>query len=198
MNKKSEKTKNAPKKNRVIHTTKKSQVKRALSQMPQMADGENSKYLSHALEIANFGEIDTSIPEEVEQRIANYFATCVKNDMKPSVAGLALSFGVTRKTIYCWIRGEDSKFMPEECRKMLEKAIAILNTQMEDYMQNGKINPASGIFLMKNNYGYVDEVKQVVEHKNPLGAEGNESELRRKYQDNIIDADFTPKQETEK
>ena len=26
----------------------------------------------------------------------------------------------------------------------------------EEYMQNGKINPASGIFLGKNNYGYKD------------------------------------------
>ena len=29
-------------------------------------------------------------------------------------------------------------------------------------MQNGKINPASGIFLMKNNMGYRDETEVVL------------------------------------
>ena len=37
-----------------------------------------------------------------------------------------------------------------------------LTAQMEDYMQNGKINPVSGIFLMKNNMGYQDKQEVVV------------------------------------
>ena len=32
----------------------------------------------------------------------------------------------------------------------------------ENYMQNGKINPVSGIFLGKNNYGYQDKTEYVV------------------------------------
>ena len=32
----------------------------------------------------------------------------------------------------------------------------------ENYMQNGKINPVSGIFLGKNNYGYADKQEYVL------------------------------------
>ena len=32
----------------------------------------------------------------------------------------------------------------------------------ENYMQNGKINPVSGIFLGKNNFGYQDKQEMVL------------------------------------
>ena len=37
-----------------------------------------------------------------------------------------------------------------------------------DYMMNGKINPASGIFLSKNWFGYKDQTDVVVTPNNPL------------------------------
>lgn len=51
----------------------------------------------------------------------------------------------------------------------------------EDYMQNGKINPVSGIFLGKNHFGYTDKQEIVVEPKNPLGEAESPEELKRKY-----------------
>lgn len=36
-------------------------------------------------------------------------------------------------------------------------------------MQNGKVNPASGIFLGKNMFGYKDVQDVVVTPNNPLG-----------------------------
>ena len=38
----------------------------------------------------------------------------------------------------------------------------MLEALWEDYMQNGKINPVSGIFLGKNNFGYLDKQEYVV------------------------------------
>jgi len=32
-------------------------------------------------------------------------------------------------------------------------------------MQNGKVNPVSGIFLMKNNFGYQDKTEIAIEPK---------------------------------
>ena len=37
-----------------------------------------------------------------------------------------------------------------------------------DMMQNGRINPASGIFLAKNMFGYKDVADVVVTPNNPL------------------------------
>jgi hypothetical protein len=38
----------------------------------------------------------------------------------------------------------------------------MLEALWEDYMMNGKINPVSGIFLGKNNFGYQDKQEYVV------------------------------------
>ena len=52
---------------------------------------------------------------------------------------------------------------------------------MEDYMQNGKINPVSGIFLMKNNMGYTDQQEVVLRPDSPLGEKADPEDLKRKY-----------------
>ena len=57
----------------------------------------------------------------------------------------------------------------------------MLNAQMEDYMQNGKINPVSGIFLMKNNMGYQDKQEVVLTPNSPLGDQTSPEELQQKY-----------------
>ena len=38
----------------------------------------------------------------------------------------------------------------------------MLNALMEDYVQNGKINPVPALFLLKNNFGYKDTQEFVV------------------------------------
>ena len=57
----------------------------------------------------------------------------------------------------------------------------ILEELWEDYMQNGKINPVSGIFLGKNHFGYADKQEIVVEPKNPLGDADDPEEVKRRY-----------------
>ena len=131
------------------------------NQQPQLEPGDNRKYLSNALEIAALPPIDTNNVTEVENRISEYFAICIKNDMKPNMPGMALSLGVDRTTLWKWTNGVEIN-KPEVVRNTLKKAVNLLNIQMEDYMQNGKINPVSGIFLMKNNMGYQDKQEVVV------------------------------------
>lgn len=168
--------------------------KRAQKHLPQLEQGDNTKYLKFSLALNDMPDIDTHNAEQVRQRCIDYYSLCAQYDMKPGMAGLGLALGVTRKTLWCWVNKVDSASLPEDVRHIVTKAVAILNVQIEDYMQNGKINPASGIFLMKNNYGYVDEVKQVVEHKQLLTPETSEDELRKKYAESmIIDADFVEK-----
>ena len=59
---------------------------------------------------------------------------------------------------------------------------------MVDYMQNGKINPVSGIFLMKNNFGYADKQEVIVTPNNPLGDTKDTKELQEAYiEGSIVD-----------
>ena len=61
---------------------------------------------------------------------------------------------------------------------------------MEQQMQNGKINPVAGIFLMSNNFGYKQKVDISAEVGPSQGLlEGRSAEeLRARYAD-VIDVD---------
>ena len=147
----------------------------------QTEPGDNRKYLEHWLKMWDWPSVDMKQREQVKERIGMYFKLCADDDMKPSVAGLALAFGVHRKTIWAWSTGVDSKTLPTESRDFIKKAYQILNAQMEDYAQNGKINPVAAIFLMKNHFGYQDKQEVVLTPNNQLGEAASAEELQQKY-----------------
>ena len=105
--------------------------------------------------------------------------------MKPSVAGLALAMDIDRR--YLWEIREGRKGKNPAVADTLKKAMKILDLQMVDYMQNGKINPVSGIFLMKNNFGYADKQEVVVTPNNPLGDTKDTKELEERYIESVVE-----------
>lgn len=143
--------------------------------------GDNTKYISNAMLMWDWERPDMSSVDAVQKRIEDYFNLCAANDNKPSVAGMAFAFGIDRKTLWKWVNGIDSQFISEPVRDTIKKAYKVLNILMEDYMQNGKINPVSGIFLMKNNMGYADQTEIVVTPNNPLGDGINSEQITQKY-----------------
>lgn len=150
----------------------------------QTNPGDNSKYLNHNLQIANLPSIDTANPKQVEKRIYEYFRICSENDMKPSMAGMALAIGVSRNTLWEWSVGG---FRNDTHYDTIKKAVQMLDAQMVDYMQNGKINPVSGIFLMKNNFGYKDQQEVVVTPQAPLGEQRDVDSLRNEYMETVVE-----------
>lgn len=122
--------------------------------------GDNARYNAHVLEIMTMPKINTNDYRDVHQRSIDYFMVCQRNDMKPNAAGYALALGVSRNTLRDWVTGRTKK--PKEVQEELDIFYNVLTAQMEDMMQNGKINPVSGIFLAKNNYGYTDKQEVVV------------------------------------
>lgn len=153
-----------------------------------LEDGDATKSLSFNLHLYQLPKVDMTKVEDVEKRVLDYFKLCETCDMKPGVAGMALAFGVTRKTLYAWCNGQESKFMPQAVRDSLKKAYLILDSQMEYYMQNGKINPVSGIFLMKNNLDYQDK-QEVVLTPNQQQEQMSAAELEQKYLTDVLGAD---------
>lgn len=152
----------------------------------QAEPGDNRKYLEHSLKMWKWPRVDMKKPEDVLERVTLYFQTCADDDMKPSVAGLALAFDIDRRTLWKWINGVQSDFVASESRDALKKAYQILNAQMENYMQNGKINPVAGIFLMKNNMGYQDKQEVVVTPNQQLGEQIPAEKLEQKYLEDVI------------
>ncbi len=148
--------------------------------------GENTRYLRHTLDIYSLPAIDISDPKQVENRIHWYFDHCVDNDMKPTVSGMSMALGVDRSTLYEWSRG---KYRDVTHHDIVKRAMNLLAALWEDYMQNGKINPVSGIFLGKNHFGYTDKQEIVVEPKNSLGTAEDPEEIKRRYLEENIEID---------
>lgn len=155
--------------------------------------GDNTRYLRFALENANQEPIDISDPVQVENRINDYFKRALEHDLKPTVAGLCSSLGISRNTFAEWCAGRSRR---DTHTDTIKKAKQILEEMMESYMQNGKINPVAGIFLMSNNFGYKQkvEVSADMSQKEALLEGKSAEELRARYADVIdIQAEDPPK-----
>lgn len=128
--------------------------------------GENTRFLNHDLKLMALPAIDMEIPANISKRIRDYFAICAEDDIKPSIASLALSFHVSRYTIFDWIAGKNKTIKNQESIRTLKTAYDTINSYYEHMMNNGKINPVAGIFLMKNNLGYQDTTNYIVSSSN--------------------------------
>lgn len=141
--------------------------------------GDNSRYLRYAMASLALPPIDVSDPEQVQQRIMDYFEYCIANDRKPNMKGMGNWLGVSRETVNNWKRGD---YRSETHLDLIKKAVDILEELWVDYMLNGKVNPASGIFLGKNMFDYKDEQTYNVVPVSPLGSDSDPATMAQKYQ----------------
>ena len=158
----------------IMATVKKKRNRPDLANFGQenVEPGDNSRFIREArvafdggLERRTLPPIDISDPEQVKQRISEYLDFCEMNDKKPSPVAMANWIGVSRETLNTWKRGE---FRADTHSDVIKKAMALMEEVWYDMMQNGKINPASGIFLAKNVFQYKDVADVVVTPNNPL------------------------------
>lgn len=148
--------------------------------------GDNSKALGVIIQFNNLPVVDLNDSNAVKERIDLYMQMCYENDFKPTVSSLAAVLGFDRKTLYAVVNGsmpDRYKTLPTFSLDTIKKAYSSMEQLWENYMQNGKINPVSGIFLAKNNFNYVDKVEHVVEAKATLA----EDEMENRYLSTLAD-----------
>ena len=159
--------------------------KRSEQMQVQTEPGDNRKYILHSLRLADLPKVDMDNVVDVTQSIFDYFTICSEDDMNPSFAGLALAMDIDRRRL--WEIREGKMGKNAAVSDTIKKAMKILDLQMVDYMQNGKINPVSGIFLMKNNFGYADKQEVVLTPNNPLGDTKDTKELEERYIESVVE-----------
>lgn len=125
-------------------------------------DGDNARFIVHDMKLTKLPHIDVNDPVAMQERIDQYFLICAEDDVKPSVASLALAFGISRFVLFDWINGRSQGIKNAESLHTLKGAYNMINSYYEHLMNNGKINPVSGIFLMKNNLGYKDTTDYII------------------------------------
>jgi len=125
-------------------------------------EGDNRKFLSHDMKLFRLPSIDLENSEAVQERINLYFDICAEDDVKPSIASLALAFNVSRFILYNWISDRTEYIKNKQSILAIKNAYNLINSYYEHMMNTGKINPVAGIFLMKNNMGYKDNTEHVI------------------------------------
>lgn len=148
--------------------------------------GDNTKYLLVSMKLAGLPKVDLYDSDAVQTRLNEYFQIHADNDMKPTVAGMGLALGVDRRRLW-EIRtgqrmgGTTDYDLPKATLDWIKKAYEMVENMMENYMQNGKINPVSGIFLMKNNFGYQDKTEYVLTPNTRYDSDYDADDIRKRY-----------------
>lgn len=154
---------------------------------PQTEPGDNTKYLTVSLKLATLPDIDLYDPKQVQARLTEFFQIHADNDLKPTVAGMGLALnGMDRRRLW-EIRsgvkrgGHTDYDLPTSVVDLIKKAYKLMENLWENYMQNGKINPVSGIFLGKNNFGYQDKTEYVVTPNTQSDSDYNADDIKKRY-----------------
>lgn len=160
---------------------------------PVVEPGDNAKYLAVSIKLMNLPDIDLHDVEQVQARLTEYFQIHADNDLKPTVAGMGLALnGMDRRRLWEIRTGNDKAYdLPTAVSDTIKRAYKLMENLWENYMQNGKINPVSGIFLGKNNFGYADKQEVVLTPNNPLGEQKSTDELEQRYLDSVADEILT-------
>lgn len=151
-----------------------------------LESGDNAKYLAVSMELMNLPDIDLKDPDQVIDRLNLYFKIHADNDMKPTVAGMGMALGLDRRRLWEIKTGNHyaNKWMdelPTLTVDSIKKAYKLMENLWENYMQNGKINPVSGIFLGKNNFGYQDKTEYVVTPNTNSDSDYSTDDIRKRY-----------------
>ena len=117
---------------------------------------KTAMFIDFNMRLSKLPMVELTDRKAVHKRIDEYFDLCREYHTKPSVEGMALAYRVSREQFLRIVRGQN-KNVPKWLVDEFNFAVQILNSLWADFMQNGQVNPISGIFMAKNSLGYKDQ-----------------------------------------
>lgn len=125
----------------------------------QTTPEENSANLTFMLKITSLGDVmneqDRKNVEKVNERLNDYFNLCIDNGMKATVEGMALALGISTERLRM-IRKGQTKY-PTEVVDLINMYYQVVNAQLVQEGVNGEGNNLIQMFLLKTNFGYVEQ-----------------------------------------
>lgn len=128
----------------------------------QKEPGGNARILKNAIASMNLPEIDIKDVDQVRQRMSDYLQFCIDHDVYPSITGCANWLNVQYRTLEEWYSGRRGSI---EHQKLANRFYMIIQDAWAQSMNNGEMNPVSGIYLSKVFFGYRDTQEIVVTTK---------------------------------
>lgn len=154
----------------------------------------NKNLFQHIRKVKAIKKPSTDDAKSIERACEEYMSLCETDGVAPTIAGLARALGVNRDTLMKWLRGEISIRTAD----VIMEYFSLIEIFDETALKGNKTNAVAGLFNMKNNYGYKDEVEhKIVDERKPTMKEIAEKYGKRAE---IIDAqpsavlDYTQKE----
>lgn len=122
--------------------------------------------------------VDCNDVAEMERRFSRYLELCAQWGMKVGNMAAYASIGITKDDAYEWTTRRTSNPARYAFIKKVQQVCALYR---EGLMEDGKVNPVTGIFWQKNYDGLKDQQEVVLTPNNPLGEAQNAEQLKQKY-----------------
>lgn len=161
---------------------------------PDLPEGYNTKRIRFMQAILPTEPLDRNDVEEMERRFARYLELCAQWDMKVGNQAAYAAIGIDKDDAYEWSNRNLGNPARTAFIKKVQKVCAMYR---EGLMEDGKVNPVTGIFWQKNYDGMKDQQEVVLTpNTSPLGEQKDAEALRQKYLENAYGIAELPEGET--
>lgn len=142
----------------------------------------NESLFKHIKELKKIKTPCIDDPKDVRRACDEYLQLCENTSTKPTVAGLSTALGVNRNILRKWISGE----VTIQTADIVIEYYSIIEIFDETALKENKTNAVAGLFNMKNNFDYKDEVE--IRHVDDRKPSIQEVEERLRKRQAILDA----------
>ena len=147
-------------------------------QNPDLEPGYNTKRIQFMMAILPTEPLDPNDVDEMERRFQNYLRLCAEWDMKVGNQAAYAAIGIDKGVAWDWIN-KSTNVKRSDFVKKVQKICAMYR---EGLMEDGKVNPVTGIFWQKNYDGLRDQQEVVLTpNTSPLGEQKDAEQLKQKY-----------------
>ncbi len=143
---------------------------------PKLPEGYNTRMIQFTMELMPTEKLDYNDVEEMKRRFMHYLDTCAKYDMKIGNQAAYAAIGIDKGIAWDWANRCTTNPARTDFIKNVQQFCALYR---EGLMQDGKVNPVTGIFWQKNYDGMRDQTETVITAHTPLGAEVSGSDAER-------------------
>ena len=113
----------------------------------------NDRHIRHIEYLSALPRIDWTA-EAIGERTYEYLEKCKEDGVRVNLSAYALALGTTPDGLNELV---GDKRLTNETRAAFLKGISMVEAIMIEMMMEQRINPVTGIFLLKNHFGYKDQ-----------------------------------------
>lgn len=151
-------------------------------QKMELEEGYNTRRIRFMQAILPTEPLDYNDVAEMERRFNRYLQLCAEWDMKIGNQAAYAAIGIDKGIAWEW----ENRLTGNSARTdFIKKVRQFCAMYREGLMEDGKVNPVTGIFWQKNYDGMKDQQEVVLTpNTSPLGDQPDMEALKRKYLDN--------------